>query len=290
MTATLRLATRSSPLALWQAQRVAAGLRLHHPRLRIELLPMTSSGDGDHATPLYRLGTIGIFCKEVQQAVLDGHADAGVHSCKDLPTDEPAGLVLAAILARGDARDALIGASSLAALAHGALIGTSSLRRQAQITAARPDLRFTSIRGNVQTRLRKVAEGEVAATVMAVAGLQRLCLLRQARAVALDPNAVCTPAPAQGAVAVDCRTDDRRTRFLLACLDHRETAIAVGIERRVLAGLAGGCSLPLGCLARRRDLAWSVVARLGQDGGVRSVTAHGTAKAVADEVLSALRR
>jgi hydroxymethylbilane synthase len=289
MTQLLRLATRMSPLALWQAGEVARLLRRHHPRLRTALVPMSSSGDGDHATPLYRLGTVGVFCKEVQQAVLEGRADAGVHSCKDLPTSEPEGLILAAVLRRGDARDALIGAPSLGELPRGALIGTSSLRRQAQLAELRPDLRFTSIRGNVATRLRKVAGGEVAATVMAMAGLGRLGLLRQAGAVALDPWRECTPAPAQGAVAVDCRTRDARTRFLLSCLDHPATAQAVGIERRVLAGLAGGCSLPLGCLARRHGHAWQAAARLGRDGGLVEAVAHGSAAAVADQLLAALR-
>jgi hydroxymethylbilane synthase len=290
MTLLLRLATRMSPLALWQAGEVARILRRHHPRLRTVLVPMSASGDGDHATPLYRLGTVGVFCKEVQQAVLDGRADAGVHSCKDLPTSEPDGLIIAAVLRRGDARDALIGAASLSALPPGALIGTSSLRRQAQLAQLRPDLRFTSIRGNVATRLRKVADGEVAATVMAMAGLSRLGLLRQARAVALDPERECTPAPAQGAVAVDCRMRDGRTRFLLSCLDHAETAQAVGIERTVLAGLAGGCSLPLGCLARRRGLAWQASARLGRDGGLLQAVAQGAAAAVAGQLLAALTR
>jgi hydroxymethylbilane synthase len=290
MTQLLRLATRMSPLALWQAGEVARVLRRHHPRLATVLVPMSSSGDGDHATPLYRLGTIGVFCKEVQQAVLEGRADAGVHSCKDLPTSEPEGLTIAAVLARGDARDALIGAPAVAALPPGALIGTSSLRRQAQLAQLRGDLRFTSIRGNVATRLRKVADGEVAATVMAMAGIGRLGLLRQARAVALDPWRACTPAPAQGAVAVDCRTRDGRTRFLLSCLDHRESAMAVGIERRVLAGLAGGCSLPLGCLARRQGAGWTAIARLGRDGGMIEAVAHGSALAVADQLLAALTR
>ena len=290
MTITLRLATRSSPLAMWQARHVASMLRRDHPRLIIQLLPMSSSGDGDHATPLYRLGTIGIFCKEVQQAVLDGHADAGVHSCKDLPTSEPEGLLLAAILRRADPRDVLIGAGSLDELAQGALVGTSSLRRQAQLAERRPDLRFTSIRGNVESRLRKVAMGEVAATVMAMAGLSRLLLLRRARAVALDPLSVCTPAPAQGAVAVDCRAADARTRFLLSCLNHRSTAVAVGIERQVLAGLSGGCSLPLGCLAQPHASGWQVIARLGQDGTLRTAIAHGAASPLPGRILALLRR
>ena len=207
-----------------------------------------------------------------------------------LPTSEPEGLLLAAILRRADPRDVLIGAGSLDELAQGALVGTSSLRRQAQLAERRPDLRFTSIRGNVETRLRKVAMGEVAATVMAMAGLSRLLLLRRARAVALDPLSVCTPAPAQGAVAVDCRAADARTRFLLSCLNHRSTAVAVGIERQVLAGLSGGCSLPLGCLAQPHASGWQVIARLGQDGTLRTAIAHGAASPLPGRILALLRR
>lgn len=290
MTQLVRLATRMSPLALWQAHEVARVLRRHHPRLRTELVPMSASADGDHATPLYRLGSIGVFCKEVQQAVLEGRADAGVHSCKDLPTSEPEGLVLAAVLRRADPRDALIGAASIALLPPAALIGTSSLRRQAQLAQLRPDLRFTSIRGNVQTRLRKVATGEVAATVMALAGLDRLGLRRAAGAVALDPWQECTPAPAQGAVAVDCRQADARTRYLLRCLDHHDSARAVTLERSVLAGLAGGCSLPFGCLARRAGALWQASARLDRNGVLITATAEGSAAAVAARLLAALTR
>ena len=267
----IRLATRGSNLALWQARHVASLLRRHHPGLSVRLVIMNSSGDTDHATPLYKMGNnIGVFCKEVQQAVLDGRADAGVHSMKDLPTSEPDGLTVAAVLKRADARDVLVGAPSLAALPKSALIGTSSLRRQAQLLHARPDLRFTSIRGNVETRLRKVREqeGGVVATIMAYAGLKRLGLLRRADAAPLDPWSECTPAPAQGAVAVDCRANDHRMQTLLADLHHRDTATAVGIERTVLAGLAGGCSLPLGCYARRREGRWELRLRLGREHGL----------------------
>jgi hydroxymethylbilane synthase len=284
-----RLATRGSNLALWQARHVAARLRRQHPRLRVHLVVVNSSGDTDHATPLYRMGNnVGVFCKEVQQAVLEGRADAGVHSMKDLPTSEPEGLVLAAVLERADPRDALVGAASLGALPVGALVGTSSLRRQAQLQHARPDLRFTSIRGNVETRLRKVREGEVAATIMACAGLKRLGLLRQAAAAPLDPWSECTPAPAQGAVAIDCRMDDHRARTLLRGLHHHRTGMAVGIERTVLAGLAGGCSLPLGCFARHRDGRWQVRVRLGRDHGLAELALEGAAAGLPARVLRQL--
>ncbi len=288
----IRLATRGSNLALWQARHVAGLLRRHHPGLSVRLVIMNSSGDTDHATPLYKMGNnIGVFCKEVQQAVLDGRADAGVHSMKDLPTSEPDGLTVAAVLKRADARDVLVGAPSLAALPKGALIGTSSLRRQAQLLHARPDLRFTSIRGNVETRLRKVREQEhgVVATIMAYAGLKRLNLLRHADAAPLDPWSECTPAPAQGAVAVDCRANDHRMQSLLRDLHHRDTATAVGIERTVLAGLAGGCSLPLGCFARRHEGRWHVRIRLGRESGLRELAEHGSSNILAERILCLLR-
>lgn len=289
----IRLATRGSNLALWQARHVAALLRHHHQGLSVRLVVVNSSGDTDHATPLYRMGNnVGVFCKEVQQAVLDGRADAGVHSMKDLPTSEPDGLGVAAVLERADPRDVLVGAHALAALPHGALIGTSSLRRQAQLLHARPDLRFTSIRGNVETRLRKVREreGGVVATIMAYAGLKRLGLLRLADAAPLDPWGECTPAPAQGAVAVDCRSGDRRTRSLLAPLHHPQTATAVGIERTVLAGLAGGCSLPLGCFARQRGGRWELRLRLGREQGLYESALNGPARDLPPRAADLLRR
>lgn len=288
----IRLATRGSNLALWQARHVAGLLRRHHQGFTVRLVIVNSSGDTDHATPLYKMGNnVGVFCKEVQQAVVEGRADAGVHSMKDLPTSEPDGLIVAAVLQRADPRDVLVGATSLAALPHGALIGTSSLRRQAQLLHARPDLRFTSIRGNVETRLRKVRErdGGVVATIMAYAGLKRLGLLRRADAAPLDPWSECTPAPAQGAVAVDCRIGDHRMQSLLADLHHRDTATAVGIERTVLAGLAGGCSLPLGCFARRQAGSWQVRMRLGRESGLQELAEHGASGILAERILRLLQ-
>ncbi|MBA2479428.1 MAG: hydroxymethylbilane synthase [Planctomycetes bacterium] len=263
-----RLATRASPLALWQARLVAHALRRRHAGLQVTLVPIVSSGDADRSTTLYESSTVGMFVKEIQAAVLSGDADAGVHSCKDLPTASPAGLVLSAMLARADPRDALVG-GDLATLPDGALIGTSSLRRQLQLARLRPDLRFAPIRGNVDTRLRKITQGEYQATVLAMAGLTRLGLARSARASALDPFDACVPAPGQGVIAVDCRTSDRRARWLLGAIDHHETRAAATIERAVLAALHGGCSLPLGCYAWREGGRWNLVASLGVDGVIR---------------------
>lgn len=285
----LRLATRASPLALWQARHAAALLRRAHPGLAIALVPVTSAGDRDLVTPLYAMGAVGVFCKEVHALVLAGQADAGVHSCKDLPTAAPQGLVLAAVLRRADPRDALIGAGDIAALPAGALVGTSSTRRRAQLAALRPDLRFCDLRGNVHTRLAKIARGEAAATCMALAGLRRLGLSAPHAGSVLDPWTQCTPAPGQGAVALDCRIDDARTRRLLAMIAHRETAIAVGIERAVLAGLGGGCAMPLGCLCRRERGTWRLAARLGTPQGLREVRLDGPADTLAASALARLR-
>ena len=284
----LRLATRRSRLALWQANWVAARLHRAHPGLIVRLVPVDTGGDVDLKTPLYALGTIGVFAKEVHAAVLSGRADAGVHSCKDLPTTWPVGLELVATPERADPRDVLVGADSLAALAPGALLGTSSLRRQVQASALRPDLRFVALRGNVQTRLAKIVGGDAAATIMAMAGLHRLGLLRSARATPLCPWTVCTPAPAQGAVAIDCRIDDRRARRLLTALDHQPTRTAITIEREVLASLAGGCSLPLGCFVAREGARWRGIARLGRDGRLVTSTSAGPAAGMAVRLLAGL--
>ncbi len=263
---TLRLATRASPLALWQARWVARRLRAAHPGLQVQLVPLQSTGDLDRTTTLYHSATVGIFVREIQAAVLAGRANAGVHSAKDLPTTVPSGMILAAVQPRADVRDALVTRTGLALrdLPLGAVIGTSSLRRQTQLAHLRPDLRFVPIRGNVDTRLRKLAEGEADATILAMAGLHRLGLVARSRAVALDPVTESVPAPAQGAVALDCRIDDRRTRHLLAAINHPPTARAITIERLILADLEGGCSLPLGCLVQRAaDGRWRAHIRLG---------------------------
>jgi len=262
----LRLATRASPLALWQARWVAAQLRAAHPGLRVVLVPMHSSGDLDRVTTLYQSATVGVFVREIQAAVLSGNADAGVHSCKDLPTTSPAGLSLATVLPRADVRDALVTRTGcrLVDLPQGAVIGTSSLRRQTQLQHLRPDLRFVPIRGNVDTRLRKLDDGEADATVLAMAGLHRLGLVARSRAVALDPWHESVPAPAQGAVAMDCRSNDVRTQRLLWAIAHLPTCRAITIERQILADLEGGCSLPLGCLVQRtRAGHWQARIRLG---------------------------
>lgn len=277
----LRLATRASPLALAQARLVAQGLRARWPGLTVSLVPIVSRGDQDRHLALDRAGTVGVFVIEIQQAVLAGRADAGVHSAKDLPTSLPPGLCLGAVLPRADPRDCLIGAEALPALPAQAVVGTSSPRRHSQLQRLRPDLRVVPLRGNVDTRLAKVQAGEVAATVLAAAGLGRLGLARRAHAVPL-PIEVMVPAPAQGAIAVDCRQADRRTQRLLARLNHRDSARAIAIERAVLAGIGGGCAAPLGCLAWREHGRWRVRARLQRatQWAEADVTAAGAAAAI----------
>jgi hydroxymethylbilane synthase len=244
---TLRIATRASALARWQAERVRSQLAEKAKRDDIEFVYVTTTGDADQRSDLHVIGGQGVFTKEVQQAVLDGRADIAVHSAKDLPSDTPPGLTLAAIPERADPRDALVGAR-LGELAPGAYIGTGSVRRRAQLAALRPDLSFGPLRGNIETRLRKRAEQGYDAVVVAFAALERLGLAGEATDV-LDP-ADLLPQVGQGALAVECRADDRVTLARLRAIDNAPVHRCVGAERAFLAQLGGGCSLPCGALAR----------------------------------------
>jgi hydroxymethylbilane synthase len=228
-------------LAQWQAERVGARLGG-----AVEYVFVQTTGDADQTSDLHLIGGQGVFVKEVQQAVLHGRADIAVHSAKDLPAVTPAGLVLAAIPERADARDALVGAT-LAALPTGALIGTGSVRRRAQLAHERPDLSFGALRGNIETRLKKRDSEGFDAVVVAYAALQRLDLADQATDV-LDP-AVMLPQVAQGALAVECRADDRATTAKLRAIDDTIAHRGVRAERAFLAELGGGCNLPCGALA-----------------------------------------
>lgn len=275
---------------MWQARTVAQGLRRAWPGIAITLVPVISSGDRDQSTPLYGMGGVGVFCSEVQEAVLAGTADCGVHSLKDLPTTPAPGLQVTAHLPRADPRDALVGADSIAALPHNATVASSSLRRRAQLAALRADLQFIDIRGNVHTRLRKIAEGQASATLLAMAGLRRLGLVYSARAQPLCPQRACIPAPGQGIVAVECRSQDHRTRILTAALDHHSSRVAADIERGVLAGLRGGCSLPLGCHAWRQGARWQVRAFLQGEQSHRHAIYSGPAGLAVKHILGQLTR
>ncbi len=245
MTDSLRIATRKSPLALWQAEHVAARLKAIHPGLGVVLIGMSTQGDKILDTPLAKIGGKGLFVKELEQRMLEGAADIAVHSMKDVPVDLPAGLHLAAILEREDPRDAFVsnGFAEFADLPEGARVGTSSLRRQCQLAARRPDLRFESLRGNVNTRLRRLDEGQFDAIILAAAGLQRLELGERVRRYL--PPEISLPAIGQGAIGIECRADDARVNPLVAPLHHPDTADCVVAERALNQRLAGGCQVPL---------------------------------------------
>jgi hydroxymethylbilane synthase len=247
----LLIGTRGSPLALWQARHVwsrlleAGGLREGDAGLNV----ITTSGDRITDQPLRDLGGKGLFTKEIDEALLRGDADLAVHSMKDLPTELPDGICIAAVLPRADVRDAFIShkAASLADLPAGAVVGTSSLRRAAQVLRLRPDLRVVDFRGNVETRLKKLGEGRADATLLALAGLERLGLASHAASVLSTEEML--PAVAQGAIGVTCRDDDARTRALLAPLNDPTSAAAVACERAFLARLEGSCKTPIAGLA-----------------------------------------
>jgi hydroxymethylbilane synthase len=242
----LRLGTRGSPLALVQARLVATALRDAHgwgPEL-IEIEPIATSGDQLRDWPLAELGGKALWTKELDLALIEGRIDLAVHSMKDVETIRPPEIAIAAMLERADVRDRLVGAPSLAALPQGARVGTSSPRRAAQLLARRPDLAILPFRGNVETRLRKIGLGEVDATLLAAAGLDRLG--HKEVGIVLDD---LLPAPAQGAIGIEVRSGDRRVRALVAAIDHRATHKCVAAERRLLEGLGGTCRSPVAALA-----------------------------------------
>ncbi len=249
----IRLGTRGSPLALAQANEVRARLTSAHAELAgedaVEIVVIQTTGDAIQDRTLAEIGGKGLFTKEIEEALLAGRIDAAVHSMKDVPTWLPEGLEISTILPREDPYDALLsaGGQDLDALPSGAVIGTASLRRQAQVLLARPDFRVVPFRGNVQTRLRKLAEGQVDATLLAMAGLKRLGMSAEATAV-LAPE-VMLPAVAQGAIGLEIRSDDDATRDRLAALDDRESAIRVEAERACLAVLDGSCRTPIAAFA-----------------------------------------
>ena len=249
MRSRIRIATRKSPLALWQANHIKARLEALHPQLVVELLPMSTRGDHILDSPLSKVGGKGLFVKELEQAILDGHADIAVHSMKDVPVAFPAGLDLCLICERDDPRDAFVSNqfASLQALPAGSRVGTSSLRRQCQLRALRPDLQIGELRGNVNSRLAKLDAGEYDAIILAAAGLKRLEL--QSRIRQLLPAETSLPANGQGALGIECRPDDAELLALLAPLAHPATALCVRAERAMNRALQGGCQVPIGAYA-----------------------------------------
>lgn len=245
----VRIATRKSALALWQAEFVKAQLEHFHDDVRVELVPMSTQGDIILDTPLAKIGGKGLFVKELEQAMLDGRADIAVHSMKDVPVEFPDDLELHVICEREDPRDAFVSNNfaNIDALPQGAIVGTSSLRRQCQIRALRPDLEIRDLRGNVNTRLAKLDSGQYDAIILAAAGLIRLEMGERIRDF-IEPE-VSLPANGQGAVGIECRINDEVTKALLAPLEHSETRIRVNAERAMNRHLEGGCQVPIGAYA-----------------------------------------
>jgi hydroxymethylbilane synthase len=272
---TLRIGTRASQLAMWQASRVADLMRAQPAPPRVELVTIRTEGDVRTDVPLWQVGGRGFFTREIDRAVLAGEVDAAVHSLKDLPTVLDAGLALAAVLEREDPRDALLArsASSLAGLRAGARVGTSSLRRRAFLARLRPDLAALELRGNVPTRVERLARGEFDAIVLATAGLKRLGLEKHI-AAHLPPEDF-TPAVSQGAIAVVSRADDERTKRLLGGADHLPTRIATLAERALLKRVEGGCQIPLGALASLEHGRLRLAALVCTLDGTSSVAASG---------------
>ncbi|WP_092508404.1 hydroxymethylbilane synthase [Xenorhabdus mauleonii] len=246
---TIRIATRQSPLAMWQAQYVQKQLEHFHPELHVELVPMVTRGDVILDTPLAKVGGKGLFVKELELALLEKRADIAVHSMKDVPVEFPDGLGLVTICEREDPRDAFVSVeyASLDELPAGSVVGTSSLRRQCQIRQLRPDLVIRDLRGNVGTRLNKLDNGDYDAIILAAAGLKRLGLEERIR-MPLPPE-LLLPAVGQGAVGIECRLDDKQTRELLAPLNHARTETCVLAERAMNTRLEGGCQVPIGSYA-----------------------------------------
>lgn len=267
----IRIATRNSALALWQARQVAARLQAVVSPRAVELLPVTTQGDRNLQDSLANAGGKGLFVKELEIALAEERADLAVHSMKDVPVEIPAEFAIAAVLEREDPRDAFLSThwSSLAELPKGARVGSSSLRRQCQLLLQRPDLRILPLRGNVDTRIRKLEQGDYDAVILAVAGLKRLQLAHKITAV-LDIQ-VSLPAIAQGTVGIECRTDDKEIRSLLAQLNHTPTWQRTIAERALNQGLSGSCTLPVAGYAELQGQSLTVRGRVGLPDGSRVV-------------------
>lgn len=272
----LIIASRESALALWQARHIQSRLQRLYPKTRVEILGMTTTGDQILNSPLARIGGKGLFVKELEQALEDGRADLAVHSMKDVPMNLPHGFELVAVGEREDARDAFVSNkfTSLEALPVGSIVGTSSLRRQSQLMACFPHLNVKSLRGNLQTRLRKLDEGQYAAIILAAAGLKRLELGH--RITALIETEQSIPAVGQGALGIEIRAGRDDLHALLAPLNHPETAACVTAERAASRALAGSCQVPLGAFARIQGDAMVMNGFVASIDGRRMVRAEAT--------------
>ncbi|PLK58381.1 hydroxymethylbilane synthase [Candidatus Palibaumannia cicadellinicola] len=281
----LKIATRQSPLALWQANYVRNQLLRYYPNLLVELVPIVTSGDLVLNKPLTKVGGKGLFVKELEQAMLDRRADIAVHSMKDITISFPDGIGLAVLCAREDPRDAFVSPhyTSIDTLPIGAVVGTSSLRRQCQLRERRPDLVIRDLRGNVGTRLDQLDQGKYDALILAVAGLKRLDLAHRI-CMAIDP-ADLLPAVGQGAVGIEYRLEDTHILAILAPLHHHDTALRVGAERAMNARLAGGCKVPIGSYAEiEGDQIW-LRALVGAPDGSTIIRSEGRAPLAQAEIL-----
>jgi hydroxymethylbilane synthase len=291
----IRIATRKSPLAMWQAEHVEALLKAVHPGIEIELLGMSTQGDKILDTPLAKIGGKGLFVKELETGMLEGTADIAVHSMKDVPVEFPDGLGLAVILEREDPRDAFVSNNykSLDELPENAKVGTASLRRQCQLLTLRPDLEILPLRGNVNTRLAKLDNGDYDAIILASAGLIRLGFGE--RITAFIDTETSLPAIGQGAIGIECRSDDQRMLELLAPLHHEETAICVRAERAMNERLQGGCQVPIAGHATLDGEALCMRGLVGEPDGSEIIEAsiegpadeaENIGMAIADELLT----
>lgn len=271
---TLKIATRKSPLALWQAQYVKQNLVKHYPDLKVELVTMTTKGDKILDTPLAKIGGKGLFVKELERALMTGAADIAVHSMKDVPMEFPEGLTLEIICERENPHDALVSNKyqSIDELPQGAVIGTSSLRRKAQLAARRPDLIIKDLRGNVGTRLKKLDDGLYDAIILAAAGLIRLELKDRIKEyIAKD---IMIPAVGQGAVGIECRSEDQETKDLISVLHHRKTATRVNAERAMNKRLSGGCQVPIAGHAVIKGESIELTGFVGSEDGTTTIRKH----------------
>jgi hydroxymethylbilane synthase len=271
MTGTVRIATRQSPLALWQAEYVKSRLLQLHPDISVELIKMVTKGDKILDTPLAKVGGKGLFVKELETGMINGEADIAVHSMKDVPVEFPEGLMLAVICEREDPRDAFVSNTleSLEDLPQGAIVGTSSLRRQSQLRAWRPDLQIRDLRGNVNTRLSKLDNGDYDALILASAGLIRLGF--QDRIKHPIEAEACLPAIGQGAVGIECRSNDERILSLIEPLNHSETSICVNAERAMNHRLEGGCQVPIAGYAQLDNWNLSMRGLVGRPDGTEVI-------------------
>ncbi|KAE9528365.1 hydroxymethylbilane synthase [Testudinibacter aquarius] len=285
MKKSIKIATRQSPLALWQAHFIQSRLQQLYPELRIELIPMVTKGDIILDTPLAKIGGKGLFVKELETALLENRADIAVHSMKDVPMEFPQGLGLSVICEREDPRDAFVSNryTALDDLPQSAVVGTSSLRRQAQLKALRPDLQIHSLRGNVGTRLNKLDNGDYDAIILAASGLKRLGLSERIRSII--PESQSLPAAGQGALGIETRIDDHEINQLLQPLQHLETTSCVTAERAMNRHLQGGCQVPIAGYATLQNGQLHLKALVAEPDGSLILRAEGSASAIQAEQL-----